>query len=93
MSEHSDRFYIRAGWAWIIAFSMFRLFYASLFNLVPDETNYWQWSRHLALGYHDQTPLIAWAIKLTTSIFGHTEIGVRFPSVSAAFIASANMLP
>ncbi len=92
MREYSDRFYIQAAWAWIIGFSIFRLFYAGLFNLVPDETNYWQWSRHLAFGYHDQAPLIAWAIKLTTLLLGHTEIGVRLPSVAAACIASAYLV-
>ncbi|HIJ55866.1 MAG TPA: glycosyltransferase family 39 protein [Deltaproteobacteria bacterium] len=92
MREQSDRFYIKAAWALIIGFSIFRIFYAGLFNLVPDETNYWQWSRHLAFGYHDQAPLIAWAIRLTTMLFGHTEIGVRLPSVLAAFIASVYLM-
>ncbi len=46
----------------------------------------------MALGYHDQAPLIAWAIKLSTSIFGQTEIGVRFPSVLSMAVASGYLL-
>ena len=42
-------------------FTIARILYAQSFLLTPDETNYWQWSRHLAWGYHDQTPMIAWA--------------------------------
>lgn len=46
----------------------------------------------MAWGYHDQTPMIAWAINLSTSILGHTEFGVRLPSVLAMTIASAYMI-
>jgi undecaprenyl-diphosphatase len=87
-----QRPYLAAAWLWIIGFSLFRWIYSGQFLLVPDETNYWQWSRHLALGYHDQAPLIAWAIHLGTLIFGHTETGVRFPSVLSVGVASAYLL-
>lgn len=51
------------------------------FMLVPDEANYWQWSRYLDLGYHDHPPMIAWTIWLSTKLFGHTEFAVRFPTI------------
>ena len=92
MTSTSDRIYTRAAWLWVIGWTLFHLIYANTFPLVPDETNYWQWSRHLAWGYHDQAPMIAWAIKLSTLIFGQTEFGVRFPSVIAMAIASAYLL-
>lgn len=92
MTIADDKYYLKMAWFWIIGFSFFRLFYACLFPLVPDEANYWQWSRHLAWGYHDQAPMIAWAIKLTTTLFGHTEFGVRLPSVIALTIASVYLL-
>lgn len=92
MQKDTDRFYLTAAWLWIIGFALFRWIYSGQFLLVPDETNYWQWSRHFALGYHDQAPMIAWAIRLSTMVFGHTEIGVRFPSVLAITIASAYLL-
>jgi len=47
-------------------------------ELAADEAYYWDWSRHLALGYYDQGPLIAYLIRLTTTLFGTNEFGVRF---------------
>jgi hypothetical protein len=31
-------------------------------DLYSDEAYYWQWSQHLAWGYYDHSPLIAWLI-------------------------------
>jgi len=93
MNHATDRrFYMQMAWAWIGAFTLFRLIYAGQFLLVPDETNYWQWSRHLAWGYHDQAPLIAWAIKLATMLMGHTEIAVRLPSILSMTVVSAYLV-
>jgi 4-amino-4-deoxy-L-arabinose transferase-like glycosyltransferase len=49
--------------------------------LLADEAYFWLWSRQLALGYYDQPPLIAWMIRLGTTVFGDTELGVRAPAV------------
>lgn len=87
-----DSFYIKTAWIWIVGFSLFRLLYSGAFLLAPDEANYWQWSRHMAWGYHDQAPMIAWAIRLATFLFGHTETVVRLPSILAMAIASAYMV-
>lgn len=54
--------------------------------LTGDEAYYWEWSRHLALGYHDHPPLVAWAIAFF-SIFGKTIFWVRFPSIVFTFFA------
>ena len=88
MLSRDDKFYVKAALGCILVGTIFRWVYSGAFPLIPDETNYWQWSRHLAWGYHDQAPMIAWAIKLTTSILGHTEIGVRLPSVVSMAVAS-----
>lgn len=87
-----DKFYIKAAWIMIAGGTIFRLIYSGAFLLAPDEANYWQWSRHMALGYHDQAPMIAWAIRVATLIFGHTEAAVRLPSVLAMAVASAYMV-
>jgi len=42
-----------------------------------DETYYWLWSKHLAAGYLDHPPLIAFLIRGGTAIFGDTSTGVR----------------
>ncbi len=50
------------------------------FDLSPDETHYWEWSKRLDLSYYSKGPLIAYLIRIGTAIFGDTELGVRFPS-------------
>ena len=87
-----DRYYLKLAWFWIFGWTLFRFFYAGAFPLAPDEANYWQWSRYLAPGYYDQAPMIAWAIKATTSILGHTETGVRLPAIIAMTVASAYLV-
>ncbi len=84
--------YIGAAWACIAIFTIFRLVYSGLFVLAPDEANYWQWGRHLAWGYHDQAPMTGWIIRLSTFILGHTETGVRLPSVLSMVVVTAYML-
>jgi 4-amino-4-deoxy-L-arabinose transferase-like glycosyltransferase len=70
------------------ALTLVRMIYAQSFLLTPDETNYWQWARHPAWGYHDQTPMIAWTIGLFTYFIGHTELAVRLPSILSMAVAS-----
>ena len=50
---------------------------AALLPLSADEAYYWLWSRHLAAGYFDHPPAIAWLIRAGTSLFGDTPLGVR----------------
>ncbi len=65
-----------------------RLVAAALVPLAPDETYYWEWSRHLAAGYLDHPPAIALLIRLGTMLLGATPLGVRLGSVIAGAIAS-----
>ena len=53
-----------------------------------DESYYWLWSKHLALGYYEHPALIALAIRAGTRIFGDTEFGVRFVPLTASLVAS-----
>lgn len=64
-----------AGALLLVALS--RLLWLGKPVLLQDEVYYWQWSRHLAVGYFDHPPLIAWIIRLSTALFGGTEFGVR----------------
>ena len=43
----------------VAAAALVRLAFASLIPAFPDETYYWDWSRHLAAGYFDHPPAIA----------------------------------
>lgn len=53
---------------------------AGFTELFHDEAYYWVWSRDIAWGYYDHPPMIAWLIRLGTSLFNH-EFGVRFFTV------------
>ncbi|MCP4674890.1 MAG: phospholipid carrier-dependent glycosyltransferase [Deltaproteobacteria bacterium] len=64
-----------------------RFLIASKLGLAPDEAYYWQWSRNLALTYPDHPPLIAWLVRLGTTIAGDNEIGVRLACVTMSGIA------
>lgn len=88
LTAKTERNDLALAWAWVLGFTLFRLIYANFFPLAPDEANYWQWSRYLAWGYHDQSPLVGWAIWLSTYFLGNTELAVRLPSVIAIAVAS-----
>ncbi|GIL38559.1 ArnT family glycosyltransferase [Roseiterribacter gracilis] len=49
-------------------------------DLLPDEAQYWSWSRDFAFGYFSKPPLIAWLIAATTKLAGDMEYGVRLSS-------------
>lgn len=74
----SDRRWDRAAVAFFLFSTAIRLLLLSRCELAPDEAYYWDWSRHLALGYYDQGPMIAYVIRASTALFGVTEFGVRF---------------
>ncbi len=40
-----------------------RLVYAGSVELMPEETYYWNYSRHLDFGYLDHPPMVAWLIR------------------------------
>lgn len=79
---------LRAAWLVLLLGLAVRLVLSARFNLVPDETSYWQWSRYLALGYQDHPPMIAWTIWLSTHLFGQNEFAVRLPSVLGLTLAT-----
>jgi 4-amino-4-deoxy-L-arabinose transferase-like glycosyltransferase len=62
---------------------IFRILYiiGGFYALAPDETYFWEWSRHLDWSYYDMGPMVAYIIALTTKIFGATELGVRIGAV------------
>jgi 4-amino-4-deoxy-L-arabinose transferase-like glycosyltransferase len=71
-----------------LAAALVRLFFAWWIPLFPDETYYWDWSRHLAGGYFDHPPMIALLIRAGTLVGGATSLGVRFFPVVAGTVAS-----
>jgi hypothetical protein len=73
----------------IVALSLLRLAAAALLPLSADEAYYWLWSRHLAAGYFDHPPAIAFVIRSGTLLFGDTPLGLRFVPFLLSLMASA----
>jgi len=61
---------------------------AAVLPLSADEAYYWLWSRHLASGYFDHPPAIAFLIRGGTVLLGATTAGVRAGSLVASLIAT-----
>lgn len=74
----------------VFALFCLRLLFVSFgpIDLSPDEAHYWEWSRYLDLSYYSKPPLVAWLNYISTSIFGHTHLGVRFFSCLALSVFS-----
>lgn len=76
----------------IIAYSIIlRFFYLGAAELFYEEAYYWNYAKHLDIGYLDHPPLTAWLIGLTTAWLGDNEFAVRFSAwlcwfVTAGFI-------
>lgn len=65
-----------------------RLVYAGTVEMMPEETYYWNYSRHLSFGYLDHPPMVAWLIRAATAVFGQTEFGVRAGAMLCGAITS-----
>jgi dolichol-phosphate mannosyltransferase len=65
-----------------------RLVYLGSVELLPEETYYWNYSRHLDIGYLDHPPMVAWLIRLGTTLFGQSEFGVRVGALICGVVAS-----
>ena len=68
----------------VLALVALRLAAAAWTPLTFDEAYYWMWSKHLAFGYYDHPPMVAFVIRAGTVIAGDTELGVRLVSILMA---------
>ncbi|HKJ93869.1 MAG TPA: glycosyltransferase family 39 protein [Longimicrobiales bacterium] len=77
-------------WQWAVALAVataaLRLLLGALLPPFPDETYYWEWSRHLAWSYFDHPPLIAWLIRGGTQLLGTHVLGIRLLSILAGLV-------
>ncbi len=80
------------AWTWALALVFggvaVRAVLAVVVPLFPDETYYWEWSRHLAFGYYDHPPGVAFLIGGGTALLGDTAAGIRAGAVVAGGIGS-----
>src|SRR5262245_14948513 len=52
----------------------------SVVDLFIDESQYWSWSKELALGYFSKPPLLAWIMAAAERVCGDAEWCVRAPA-------------
>src|SRR4051794_35212750 len=83
MSPNDARLVSTTIWI-VVALVVMRLVAAAVTPLTFDEAYYWTWSKHLAGGYYDHPPMVAYVIRAGTSIAGDTEFGVRLVSILLA---------
>jgi 4-amino-4-deoxy-L-arabinose transferase-like glycosyltransferase len=72
----------------IIVVLVVRAAVSALTPLAFDEAYYWLWSKNLAWGYYDHPPLVAFAIRAGTEIFGDTSLGVRVVPLLLSVVAT-----
>ncbi len=72
----------------LLAIRIAYLIWVCPYDLVPDEAQYWDWSRHLDWSYYSKGPAIAWLIAASVHFFGNTEWAVRLPAALASCGAS-----
>ncbi len=65
------------GFAVIVFLFVLRLLYAGLPELLEEEAYYWNYARHMDIGFLDHPPMVAAMIWIGTAVFGDTEFGVR----------------
>jgi 4-amino-4-deoxy-L-arabinose transferase-like glycosyltransferase len=77
-------------WIFIIIFglTLLKLLVASVTPIAFDEALYWRYSKHLAPGFMDHPFMNPLMIRLGTTLFGDTPLGVRFMGVILSFPAS-----
>jgi hypothetical protein len=76
----------RAVWLFVLVLTGIRLTLLGTTDLSFDEAHYWMWSERLAPAYFSKGPGVAFAMRISTALFGATEFGVRFwsPVLGAA---------
>ncbi len=65
------------GLAVVSCLFVLRLLYVGLPELLEEEAYYWNYARHMDIGFLDHPPLAAAIIWLGTAVFGDSEFGVR----------------
>jgi dolichol-phosphate mannosyltransferase len=86
-NDAGERARMLAIWLIVYAFVL-RLVYLGSVELLPEEAYYWNYSRHLDIGYLDHPPMVAWLIRLGTAVFGQSQFGVRVGALGCGMIAS-----
>ena len=62
----------------ILGLTLVKWIFAATLPIAGDESLYWMYSKHLAAGYVDHPPMNPVMIRIGTTLFGDTPLGVRF---------------
>ncbi len=75
--------YTRLFWVVAILISLVKIIFTlrTEINLFTEEAQYWLWSQNLDWHYYSKPPLIAVFNRISTAIFGITELGVRINAI------------
>ena len=74
-------------WGVVAVVTLLRATAAFAVPMTGDEAYYWEWSRHLALGYVDHPPMVAWVIAAGAWL-GATPGAVRIGFVACGVVAT-----
>ena len=72
----------------LLAMVTLRYWVAGHSDFETDEAYYWLWSRRLATSYYDHPPIVAYLIRLGTSLFGDTVVAIRSMAILAIIAIS-----
>lgn len=60
---------------------LIRFLCLSHYNLLVEEAYYWNYAQHLDFGYLDHPPMVAFLIKISTTLFGTNEFALHLPAL------------
>jgi 4-amino-4-deoxy-L-arabinose transferase-like glycosyltransferase len=80
------------GLLWVLAV-FFPILVILCFVVPPfdDELYYWCWSEHLQLSYYDHPPMVAYLIRISTFVFGHSILAIRIPCIIAGLVVAGTI--
>lgn len=87
-ANHSEKQWCYFLTGIIIYSVLLRIFYLGIPELFYEEAYYWNYAKHLDIGYLDHPPMVAWIIGLFTNLMGDNEFAVRFGAFICWFITA-----
>ncbi len=74
----------------LLAVLFYRIYilYTLPYQLYFDEAYYWFWSRNFDFGYYSKPPMVAWIIRLSTSLCSNSEFCIKLPFAFLYFFSS-----
>ncbi len=83
--EQTEKISLLAIFGVIFVFA-FRILLLEKVPLTGDEAYYWLWGKHLALGYHDDPPMVGW-LQAVFTLFSNKILWIRLPSLISSTLA------